>query len=90
MYWKLLDDSAFFAVNSVVETHFVLTASFTIYLTEPVSNGNLIAKGKLVNSSGKQFIAESVLINDSNKEIARGSGVYIKSKIRLTPEMGYK
>ena len=90
VYWKLLDDSAFFAVNSVVETYFVLTASFTIYLTEPVSNGNLVAEGKLVNNSGKQFIAESVLINDSGMEIARGSGVYIKSKIKMTPEMGYK
>ncbi|MHA2239464.1 MAG: PaaI family thioesterase, partial [Candidatus Hodarchaeales archaeon] len=90
VYWKLLDDSAFFAVNSIVETFFVLTASFTIYLTKPVSSGELIAEGKMVNKTGKQFIAESVLFTDSGEEIARGSGVYLKSKIKMTPEMGYK
>jgi hypothetical protein len=44
----------------------------------------------MVNKTGKQFIAESVLFTDSGEEIARGSGVYLKSKIKMTPEMGYK
>jgi uncharacterized protein (TIGR00369 family) len=90
VYWKLLDDSAFFAVNSIVEDAFVLTASFTIYLTKPVSSGTLKAQGKLVNSTRSQFIAESVLYDENGEELARGSGVYIKSKIEMTPEMGYK
>ncbi len=91
VYWKLLDDSAFFAANSVVDDVFVLTASFTIYLTAPVSSGTLKAKGKLVyNTKGSQLLAESILYNDLNEEIARGNGVYIRSKIRLTPEVGYK
>jgi uncharacterized protein (TIGR00369 family) len=90
VYWKLLDDSAFFAVNSIVEDVFVLTAFFTIYLTKPISTGTLIAKGKLVNSTRSQYIGESILFTDKDEEIARGNGVYIRSKIQLTPEMGYK
>jgi uncharacterized protein (TIGR00369 family) len=90
VYWKLLDDSAFFAVNSVIEDVFVLTASFTIYLTKPISSGTVIAKGILVNATQSQFIAESVLYSDQEEEIARGSGVYIRSRMKFSPEMGYK
>ena len=89
VYWKLLDDSAFFAVNSIVTDVFVLTANFTIYLLSPITSGTLIAKGKLVSSTKSQFIAESVIINDLGEEIARGSGVYIRSKMKFTSKMGY-
>ncbi|MCK4848876.1 MAG: PaaI family thioesterase [Candidatus Heimdallarchaeota archaeon] len=90
VYWKLLDDSAYFAVNSIVEDVFVLTANFTIYLLSPISSGTIIAKGNLVSSTKSQFIAESVIVNDLGEQIARGSGVYIRSKLKLTPKMGYK
>ena len=90
VYWKMLDDSAYFAVNSIVEDVFVLTASFTIYLTKPVSTGSIIAKGKLVHATQSQFIGEAVLYNNQNEEIARGSGVYIRSKLQFSPEIGYK
>ena len=90
VYWKLLDDSAFFAANSVIEDVFVLTANFTIYLTQPVESGKLTAVGKLVHMKGSQLLAESVLYNELNEEIARGNGVYLRTKLELTPEMGYK
>ncbi len=89
VYWKLLDDSAFFAVNSIVEDVIVLTASFTIYLTRPITTGTLTAKGKLANATRSQFIGESILYSDQEEEIARGTGVYIRSKIPLSPEVGY-
>ena len=84
VYWKALDDAAFFAANSVEQDVFVLTSSYTIYLTKPISTGKLIAKGKLVNKTRSQFIAESILYNENNEEIARGSGVYIRSKTKLS------
>jgi hypothetical protein len=31
-----------------------------------------------------------VLYNEQDEEIARGSGMFVKSKIRLSPEMGYR
>src|SRR5215831_3380101 len=40
VYFKLLDDAAFFAVNSLIEDYFALTASFTTYLLHPISEGN--------------------------------------------------
>lgn len=59
LYFKLLDDAAFFAVNSLVRDVFVLTVSFNIYLTRPVSAGELKASGRIVHRSRRLFIAES-------------------------------
>ena len=50
-YFKLLDDAAFFAANSIVEGVFVLTVSFNVQLLRPISSGTLISRGTLVRSS---------------------------------------
>ena len=36
VYFKVLDDAAFFAANSLEREVFVLTTSFTTYLTRPI------------------------------------------------------
>jgi uncharacterized protein (TIGR00369 family) len=90
IYFLALDNAAFFAANSLVEDVFVLTVNFNIYLTKPVSNGRIRAIGKVINTAKNQFIADSVLYDSEDKEIARGSGIFVKSKIKLTPEIGYK
>jgi len=90
MYFLALDNAAFFAVNSLVEDVFVLTVSFNIYLLRPVDQGVIKATGKVVNSTRTQYLAESVLYDAENREIARGSGVFVKGKVKLTPEIGYK
>ena len=88
VYFKLLDDSAFFAVNSLEQEVFVLTVSFTTYITRPVSQGKMEAIGKVVNKNKSQWIAESIVYND-DKEVARGSGIFIRSKILLDDIKGY-
>ena len=89
LYFKLLDDAAFFAVNSVVRDVFVLTVSFNIYLTRPVSAGELKASGRVVHRSRRLLLAESELVNGEGQEVARGSGVFMPSTIALSPELGY-
>ena len=89
VYFKLLDDAAFFAVNSLVKDFFVLTVSFNIYLTRPVTKGVLIARGRVVSRSVNYFVAESVLtVND--KEVARGSGSFLRSRIELAVVDSYR
>jgi uncharacterized protein (TIGR00369 family) len=90
VYFKCLDDAAFFAVSSPVEDCFVLTSNFNLYLHAPVSAGMVRSVGKVVRGSGSSFLAEAVMFNEQNDEIARGSGMFVKSKIRLAPEMGYR
>ena len=89
MYFLALDNAAFFAVNSLVEDVFVLTTEFNIRLSRPVSSGTIKAVGKVVRASGGRYHAESVLHDGEGREIARGSGVFVKSRIALGREIGY-
>ncbi|MDY8135289.1 PaaI family thioesterase [Aquimarina sp. 2201CG5-10] len=90
VYFKLLDDAAFFAVNSMIEDAFVLTTSFNINLTRPANKGTIKAIGKVKFRSRNLFVAESTLYNEDGKEIGFGTGNFAKSKIALTEKIGYK
>jgi len=89
VYFKALDDAAFFAANSLVFDVFVLTASFNVYLTRPISEGEIRASGAVVHRSTNLIVAESVLLDSGERQIARGSGTFMRSRIPLTPEIGY-
>ena len=91
VYFKALDDAAFFAVNSIVDDVFVLTATFNTYLLRPVTKGLLRAEGRVTSISKNLFIAESVLYaGEGDRQIARGSGSFMKSKILLNTVPGYQ
>lgn len=89
VYFKLLDDAAFFAVNSIVKDAFVLTTSFNINITRPISEGKITATGKLKFKSRSLFVAESSLVDEKGREIAFGTGNFAKSRIPLTEDIGY-
>jgi uncharacterized protein (TIGR00369 family) len=89
IYFKVLDDAAFFAVNSVVQDYFVLTVSFNIYIYKPVSSGVLRAEGKLVSGSSNHFVGESIL-SVEGIEVAHGSGTFLRSKIELSKTSGFQ
>jgi uncharacterized protein (TIGR00369 family) len=78
VYFKLLDDAAFFAAQS-----------FTTYLTRPVSFGALKAIGKVVNKNKTQFIAEAVVYDGQGNEVGRGNGIFVRGKFPLTQATGY-
>lgn len=90
VYFKALDDACFFAANSVVTDVLLLTTTFNIYMTRPVSKGELIASGRLVHRSRRLLVAEGTLVDHQGKELARGSGSFMRSDIRLGPEVGYR
>ena len=90
VYFKMLDDAAFFAVNSIVTDVFVYTVSFNIQLLRPVSDGIIRSIGELKFKSTNLFIADSNLFDEKNKLIGRGSGNFMRSKIELAENIGYK
>lgn len=90
VYFKLLDDACFFAVQSLVEDVFVLTTSFNINLIRPVNQGVIKAVGKLKYTSKELFVAEANLYNSEGKEIGFGTGNFTKSRIALSKEIGYE
>ena len=89
-YFKLLDDAAFFAANSIVEGVFVLTVSFNVQLLRPVSSGTLISRGTLVRSSKSLLFADAIVTTEDGREISRGTGIFSCSKIALNDDIGYR
>src|SRR4249919_2592030 len=63
VYFKMLDDAAFFAVNSIVQDVFVYTVSLNIQLLRPVSEGIIRSVGELKFKSTNLFIADSALFD---------------------------
>lgn len=88
--FKMLDDAAFFAANSVVEDVFLLTSAFHVDMLRPVSRGTLTAQGRLVHASSRVYVADAVVHDSDGSLIARGSGSFMRSKIRLEPSIGYE
>jgi len=88
VYFKALDDAAFFAASSLVPDVFLLTVSFNTYMTRPVTEGVLAATGTVVHRSRRMFVAEAVLEN-AGKIVGRGSGTFMRSRTQLTAAMGY-
>ncbi len=84
VYFKMLDDAAFFAVNSIVRNAFVYTVSFNVQLLRPVSRGIIKSIGELKFNSSNLFVADSVLYDEKGKVVGRGTGTFMKSKIPLT------
>jgi len=89
VYFRLLDDAAFFAANSLVLEVFVLTTKFNIQLFRPCSAGMIKSKGIVTRQTDQSITAESKLYNAENIIIALGSGTFVKSKIPLSREIGY-
>ena len=83
VYFKMLDDAAFFSAQSVVEDYMLLTASFNITFKMPVSNGYIKSIGTLCSVSKKELTAESKMYNSKNELVAFGNGIFKKSKISI-------
>jgi uncharacterized protein (TIGR00369 family) len=89
-YFKALDDAAFFAANSLVEDVFLLTTQMNLYLTRPVSEGTMRARGDVLHDNPGQYIAEAVLEDDDGNQLARATATFVRSDIELDAEIGYE
>ena len=89
VYFQMLADAALFAAGSHEQEFFLLTTSFTTYLTRPVSRGKLKSVGQMVHQTKAQFIAEAVVYDSDGNEIGRGNGVFVRSKAPLNQATGY-
>ena len=90
VYFRALDDAAFFAANSRVAEVFVLTVSFTVHFMRPVKDGLLRARGRVVHGGGRLFTAESHLYDEAGTLLGQGAGVFTRSSIALDPSVGYE
>lgn len=89
IYFKMLDDAAFYAANTLVSDRFLLTTSFNLHFTKPVRTGKVIAEGKWISGKRRVYVAESRLVDEEGDEIGRGTGTFMRSHIPLSGLAGY-
>jgi len=89
-YFKMLDDAAFYAANSLVTDRFLLTTAFNLLLTKPLREGPVVAEGRWVSGHRRVFVAEARLIDADGEEAARGTGTFMRSQIPLATLPGYR
>ena len=89
-YFKMLDDAAFYAANSLVSDRFLLTTAFNLLFTRPLAPGDIIARGRWISGQRRVFVADATLIDSSGEEVARGTGTFMRSRFTLSGLPGYR
>ena len=89
IYFKMLDDAAFYAANTLVTDRFLLTTSFNLHFTKPVRSGEVVAEGRWISGRKRVLVGESRLIDAEGDEIGRGTGTFMRSRIALSSLPGY-
>jgi uncharacterized protein (TIGR00369 family) len=89
VYFRALDDAAFFAANSRVTDVLLLTVAFNVQFIAPVQEGVIAGHGNIVHEGGRILVAESELRDEAGRLLAKGSGTFARSRIPLSPDVGY-
>ncbi|SMF63722.1 PaaI family thioesterase [Allosphingosinicella indica] len=90
IYFKMMDDAAFYACNSLVTDRFLLTTAFNMMFTKPLRGGEVVAEGRWVSGKRRVFVGEARLIDAEGEEAARGTGTFMRSHIPLSGLAGYR
>ena len=90
VYFKMMDDAALFAANSLVTDVMLVTIAYNVQLMRPVTGGVLTAVGEVTSSSRKLFFANAEITDSRDRRIACGSGTFIKSSVALHKVRGYQ
>jgi uncharacterized protein (TIGR00369 family) len=89
IYFKMLDDAAFYAANTHVTDRFLLTTSFNMHLSKPIKGGRIVAEGRWISGRRRVLVAESWLVDEEGDECGRGTGTFMRSRIALSSLPGY-
>jgi len=89
-YFKMLDDAAFYAANSLVTDRFLLTTAFNLLLTRPLRAGPAVAEGRWISGKRRVYVADARLVDADGEEVARGTGTFMRSQIALSGLPGYR
>ena len=90
VYFKMLDDAAFYAANGLVSDRFLLTTAFNLHFTKPMRIGEARAEGRWISGKRRVFVAEARILDSEGEECARGTGTFMRSHIALSGLDGYR
>lgn len=89
VFFKLLDDACYFAVQSQLSDQFIVTAKFHVDIQRPLKTGKVKAVGEVIRLSFDEYFAKSTLYDERGRVVATGTGQFMKSKLPLAQVESY-
>ena len=89
LYFKMMDDAAFYACNSLITDRFLLTTAFNLIFTRPLRTGPATAEGRWASGRRRVLVGEARLIDSEGELAASGTGTFMRSHIPLSGLPGY-
>lgn len=89
VYFKLLDDAAYFACQSEIHDFFIVTTAFNTQLLRPITKGKIHAVGIMEFESQQLFSASSKLFDEKGRLCGTGQGQFLKSRVALEDVKGF-
>lgn len=80
-YFRLLDDAAFFAAQSMELEYFLNTSQFSLKFLRPLGAGPVLCKA-IAQQKGRVYESSAELFQN-NELFARGEGIFLRSRSLL-------
>jgi uncharacterized protein (TIGR00369 family) len=90
LFFKMMDDAAFYACNSLVSDRFLLTTAFNLLFTRPLKPGPVVAEGRWASGRRRVLVGEARIVDAAGEEAGRGTGTFMRSHIPLSGLPGYR
>lgn len=90
VYFRMLDEVCYFAAMTFEKEFYYVTRSFNIDFTRPFKEGKIIARSEGITRNGTDIIVTGSLYDENGKVLAKGKGVFAKSRINLSSDIGYR
>jgi uncharacterized protein (TIGR00369 family) len=90
VYFKLIDDAAYFAAQVHVEDCYLLTAGMHVNFTKAITSGSIECRGKVIHRGRQMLVAEAEIRDDQGHLLAAGRGTFMRSGKPLEADFGYR
>ena len=90
VYFKMLDDAAYFASHTIEKEFFLLTVDFRIDFTRPFRSGRIIAHGIVQHVGKKDILARADVYDTKDRILATGVGRFTRSNMSLNDLKPYR
>jgi acyl-coenzyme A thioesterase PaaI-like protein len=88
VFFKFLDDAAYFACATREPEYFLLTVSYNIKFLRAASFGGMWAEGKWMAERENALVGSSVLYDNNDRVLARGEGIFVRSNLPWDKALG--
>ena len=85
LYFKALDESSFYAANTLVDDVFLTTASLNVQFLAPLTSGPMLADATVVHAARSSFIVDATVRDTTGRLLARSTGTFVRTSSVLRP-----